>query len=73
MYGDYCLCISQHLDKALERLGKYFKLNTRSAGPPKIYLGRNISQVQLPNDVNAWDVSVSKYIQKAVKNVEVHM
>ena len=26
LYGDDCLCISQHPGKALERLGKYFTL-----------------------------------------------
>jgi hypothetical protein len=73
LYVDDCLCISQHPDKSLDKLGKYFTLKPGSVGPPKLYLGGKLSEVTLPNGVTAWAISASQYIQEAVKNVEEHL
>ena len=67
LYVDDFLCIYKHTYLALDRLGKYFSLRTGSVGPPKIYLGSKISQVQLLNGVSSWEISASRYIQEAVK------
>ena len=57
----------------MDRLGKYFPLKPGSVEPPKIYLGCKFSQVTLPDEVNAWVISASQYIQEAVRNVEVRL
>ena len=44
-----------------------------SVGPQKLYLRAKVSKIQLPNGVEAYDVSTSQYVQKAVKNVEPHL
>ena len=56
LYVDGCLCILQHPDKALARLRKYFNLKPGSVESPNIYIGGKLSQVLLPNGVNAWAV-----------------
>ena len=73
LYVDDCLVISKHPEEALSRLGKYFVLKEGSVGPPKLYLGAKISQVELPNGVKAWAWSSSKYIQEAINNLEIHL
>ncbi len=66
---DY-LVISEHPDQVLSRLGKYFPLKPESVGPPKLYLGGKFSNKDIPNEVKAWAISASKYIQSALKNLE---
>jgi len=45
-------------------------LKPGSIGPPKIYLGGKVSQVDLPNGSKAWAFSASQYVQEAVKTLE---
>jgi hypothetical protein len=45
-------------------------LKPGSIGDPDIYLGGKLRKVTLPNGVEAWGISPSKYIQEAVKSVE---
>ena len=70
LYVDDCLVIREHPDQVLARLGKYFPLKPESVGSPKLYLGGKLSKMNLPNGVVAWAISVSKYIQSALKNIE---
>ena len=37
-------------------------MKPESVGPPKLYLGRKLSKIDLPNSVKAWNISASKYI-----------
>ena len=73
LYVDDCLVISKDPEGMLKRLGKYFVLKDGSVGPPSLYLGAKISQVILPNGVRAYAWSPSKYIQEAIRNLEVHL
>lgn len=70
LYVDDCLVISANPEESLNRLGKYFSLKKGSVGPPDLYLGAKITKVGLPNGVNAWAWSPSKYIQEAISNLE---
>ena len=70
LYVDDCLVISENPDQVLSRLEKYFSLKPESVGPLKLYLGGKLSKVDLPNDVKAWAIGASKYIQNALKNLE---
>ena len=73
IYTDDCLAISQHAREALMEINKYFPMKPSSIGPPKIYLGGKISKMELPNGVQAYAMSMSQYVQEAVKNVEAHL
>jgi hypothetical protein len=74
LYTDDVLVISTQGEKVLrEGTGKYFELKEESIGPPKIYLGGSMRQVELDNGVKAWAFSSSQYVQEAVKNVEKYL
>jgi hypothetical protein len=55
---------------ALNELDYYFEMKPGSIGDPDIYLGGKLRKVALPNGVEAWGISPSKYVQEAVKNAE---
>ena len=62
--------------EALEDLSKidyYFKMKKGSIGDPDIYLGSRLKRVRLPNGVEAWMMSPTKYVAEAVKNVERYL
>ena len=75
LYVDDTLVVSEHPKEALIELNKYFPLKKDKngkplIGPPSIYLGGKIFQLELPNGVVAWAISLSQYIQECVRNVE---
>ena len=70
LYVDDCLCVHHDTLSALNQLAYYFKMKDGSIGDPDIYLGGKLRKVAFPNSVEAWGISLSKYIQEAVKNVE---
>ena len=58
LYVDDTLCYSEHPMKVMLELDKYFPMKKDKKGkpiigPPSIYLGGKISEVELPNGVNA--------------------
>ena len=55
------------------KIDKYFKMKEGSIGDPDIYLGDKLRKNTLPNGVEAWSTSPRKYVQEAVKNVELHL
>jgi hypothetical protein len=44
-----------------------------SIGPPDVYLGAKLSKVKLQNEVEAWAMSPSKYVQEAATNCEEYL
>jgi hypothetical protein len=70
IYVDDILCITDDPKKSLERINKYFPMKPNSIGKPDIYIGAKMSGVRLPNQVEAWAMSPSKYIQEACKNTK---
>jgi hypothetical protein len=73
IYVDDILCVSHAAKEALKRINKFFPMKPGSIQAPDIYLGAKISKVRLPNQVEAWAMSPSKYIQEAVSNVEDYL
>jgi hypothetical protein len=71
MYSvDDALAISLDSKSILQKVDKYFPTKPDSIAVPDIYLGAKISKARLPNGVDAWDMSSSKYVQEAIKNVK---
>ena len=55
LYVDDVLCISENSESILRNeLGKYFELKNESVGPPTLYLGAGMREVQLDNGSKAW-------------------
>ena len=42
-------------------------------GDPNIYLGYKLKKTRLANGVEAWGMSISKYVNQAVKNCASHL
>ena len=73
LYVENFLCVSRRPRESLEKVNKYFPMKASSIVPPKIYLGSKVGKVQLPNGVEAYDISMSWYVQESVKNVERYL
>ena len=70
LYVDDALCVHHDGVKALEELDYFFKMKDNSIGDPEMYLGAKIKKMVLPNGVEAWAMSPSKYVQNAIRTVE---
>jgi hypothetical protein len=73
LYVDDILCIHHDAESAINELDRYFPMKARSIGDPDIYLGTKLRKVELLNGVHTWSMSLSKYVQDAVNNVEEHL
>jgi len=74
LYTDDALCISVNAEQVLRtEIGKYFMLKEESIGPPQLYLGSNVRQVELSNGTKCWAFGASQYVQAAVKNVHQYL
>jgi len=56
-------------------LDQRFLLKPESRGPPKTYLGADISPHSLSHepDVYCWSMGSHTYVKEAVRNVETHL
>ena len=74
LYVDDVLVISERAESVLRKeIGKFFVLKDESVGPPSMYLGGKLRQVELLNGEKAWAFGSSQYVQSAVKNVYEHL
>ena len=70
LYLDDCLTIGEDAIAQLKQIDKYFPMKEESIGPPKLYLGPKLNEVELPNGVTAYAMSMSRYAQEAISNLE---
>ena len=68
VYVNDILCIHHDPMPVLKDIDVYMKLKPTSVGGPKMYLGAKLSKVQMSNGVWAWTISLSKYVEAAVRN-----
>ena len=74
LYTDDCLVISDRAESTLrEEIGKYFELKEESIGPPKLYLGGQMRQVEMSNGAKAWAFGSAQYVKAAVENVKSYL
>ena len=71
-YVDDVLVVHDDAQPVLDRIDKFMKLKPGSSDPD-MYLGAKLKKVTLANDVIAWSISPSKYVQEAVRNCENHV
>jgi hypothetical protein len=68
-YVDDVLVVAHDAATVLDRIGKFFKLKPDpNKGDPDMYLGAKLRKTVMPNGVEAWTLSPSKYVQEAVRN-----
>ena len=73
LYCDDCLSIGHDAAKEFEKLDHYFQMKKGSISDPDVYLGNKLKKTMLPNGVEAWGMSSSKYVQEAVTNVDRYL
>ena len=73
LYVDDAMCIHHDALSVLDKIDTFFKFKSGSICDPDIYLGAKVRRVRLPNLVEAWAISPSKYIQEAVRNIREHL
>jgi hypothetical protein len=74
LYVDDCLIISDRAEATLlNEIGKFFELKEESIGPPDIYLGGKVRQIELSNGVKAWAFGSAQYVKSAVSNVKDYL
>ena len=61
-YVDNILCVHHDPMPVLIRLNKYFGLKPTSIGDPYFYLGAKMQKMQLNNNIMAWGMSPSNYV-----------
>jgi hypothetical protein len=72
LYVDNILMIHHDGKKALQEIDHFLKTKPNSIGDPEYYLGAKLRPMTLPNGVNAWGMSASKYVQAAVAIVKAY-
>jgi hypothetical protein len=59
---DDILAVSHDALGDLNKIDLYFKMKKGSIGDPDIYLGSRLKQALLPNGIETWMMSPTKYI-----------
>jgi hypothetical protein len=70
LYVDDILVVHHDGVRALKEIDHFFKTKPGSIRDPEFYLGAKLRSFTLPNGVQSWAMSSSKYIQAAVHNVK---
>eukprot|EP00978_Attheya_sp_CCMP212_P010641 scaffold25919_cov25-Attheya_sp.AAC.1 len=73
LYVDDILVVSHDGMKILDKIDRFFPMKPDSKGDPDMYLGAKLRPVTLPNGVNSWSLSPSKYVQEAMRNVKEYL
>ena len=67
------MCVHHNAMTQIQAINKRFPLKASSVDDPDIYLSAKLRKVTLGNGVQAWSMSLSKYVQEAVKNVKSYL
>jgi hypothetical protein len=70
VYVDDILALSHRAMNAIEEITEFYKAKEGSIKPPVIYLGANISKMQLPDGREVWTASPIAYVKNSLLVVE---
>ena len=70
VYVDDILALSHKAEEAIKEITAYFKAKEGSIKPPEIYLGANVSKMQLPDGREVWTTSPKTYVKNSILVVE---
>ena len=74
LYTDDCLVVSDKAEYILKNeIGRYFELKPASIGPPNLYLGGHLREIDIDEATTAWAFISTQYVKAAVANVETHL
>jgi hypothetical protein len=72
VYVDDLLVLSYSCEPIMDRIGKIYRLKDGSVGSPELYLGASITKTN-NGERDMWSMSSDRYIEAAIKNVEVYL
>jgi hypothetical protein len=70
VYVDDILALSHKAEEAIKETTASFKAKEGNIKPPEIYLGANVSKMQLPDGREVWTTSPKTYIENSILVVE---
>jgi hypothetical protein len=70
VYVDDILALSHQAENAIKEITAFYKAKDGSIKPPDIYLGANISRMQLPDGREVWTTSPKMYVKNSILVVE---
>jgi hypothetical protein len=70
IYVDDILALSHKAKDAIKEITAFYKAKDGSIKPPEIYLGANVSKMQLPDGQEVWTTSPKAYVKNALTVVE---
>jgi hypothetical protein len=70
VYVDDILALSHRATDAIKEITEYFKAKEGSIKPPEIYLGADVSTMQLPDGREVWTTSPKSYVKNSILMVE---
>ena len=70
VYFDDVLVVSHAPEEIMKSIGKQFEIKNGEYGPPTIYLGAGISQVQLDHGSMCWSMESQKYVKAAIDTIK---
>ena len=70
VYVDNILALSHRAKDAIEEITAFYKAKDGSIKPPEIYLGANVSKMQLPDGQEVWSTSPRTYVKNSILMVE---
>jgi hypothetical protein len=73
IYADDILCVRHEPGVPITKLDQYFKMKNGSMQEPTFYLGAKLRKIIFPNDVIAWRMSSSKYVESTIQNVQYYL
>jgi hypothetical protein len=70
IYVDDILALSHRATDAIEEITAFYKAKEGSIKPPEIYLGANVSKMQLPDGREVWLTSPRTSVKNSILMVE---
>jgi hypothetical protein len=70
VYVDDILALSPRAKNAIEKITEFYKAKEGGVKPPEIYLGANISKMQLTDGREEWTTSPLAYVKNSLLVVE---
>ena len=70
VYVDDILALTHHAKDCIKEITEFYKVKEGSIKPPEVYLGVNMSRMQLPNGHKVWATSPRTYVKNSIGVVE---
>jgi hypothetical protein len=72
-YIDDLLVVHHNPKHIMDKISSFLPLKPDLVSPPEMYLGTKLKKKTFEDGTSAWELSPSKYIQQAVRNVETYL